>query len=297
MSHRDEPEPQESSSTGQDHQEATTETIAPGPSKKALKKAAKDARFQAAKLERRAREKEAKKEKKRILAEKRAAGELDDDDEEQKRSAKRRKLDFGGRVVVDLGFDEKMNPKVSLDLARRFIVESPAHRSNLLLLQEVKSLCSQLAYTYSTNRLANFPFSLIFSSLDQRTRERLDSIGDASYRRWAKSEWWTEGLERLWADSPTVSSSDIASDTTPASEKPVTGSAAAEKGPDEGLPSAEDVRQKVVYLTADCDEELTELKPDEIYVIGGIVDHNRYKVGCSHYWLDLWSSKCSRTFA
>lgn len=122
---------------------------------------------------------------------------------------------------------------------------------------------------------------MIFSSLDQRTRERLDSIGDASYRRWTKSEWWTEGFERLWADSPKVaSSSDIGPDATPAGEGPAASPIAA-KGANEDLPLFEEIRQKVVYLTADSDEELTELKPDEIYVIGGIVDHNRYKVGCS----------------
>lgn len=37
-------------------------------------------------------------------------------------------------------------------------------------------------------------------------------------------------------------------------------------------------RETVVYLTADSSEELTELKEDETYIIGGIVDHNRYKV-------------------
>jgi len=40
------------------------------------------------------------------------------------------------------------------------------------------------------------------------------------------------------------------------------------------------VKQTVVYLTADSDEELTELKPDETYVIGGICDHNRLKNEC-----------------
>lgn len=83
-------------------------------SKNAIKKAAKAARLAALKLERRAREKELKKEKKRIRAEKRAIGELDDVDEEgMKRRMKRPKLQFGGIVVVDLGFDSMMNDKVS----------------------------------------------------------------------------------------------------------------------------------------------------------------------------------------
>ena len=37
-------------------------------------------------------------------------------------------------------------------------------------------------------------------------------------------------------------------------------------------------RNSVVYLTADTEDELTELKPEETYIIGGICDHNRYKV-------------------
>ena len=36
-------------------------------------------------------------------------------------------------------------------------------------------------------------------------------------------------------------------------------------------------KDKMVYLSADAEETLTELKDDEVYVIGGIVDRNRYK--------------------
>lgn len=37
-------------------------------------------------------------------------------------------------------------------------------------------------------------------------------------------------------------------------------------------------RDCVVYLTADSTEVLEELKEGETYVIGGLCDHNRYKV-------------------
>ncbi|KAF8214073.1 guanine-1-methyltransferase-domain-containing protein [Mycena galopus ATCC 62051] len=188
------------------------------PSKSSLKKAARREKIAATKLERRAKEKLAKKEKKRIKAEKRAAGELDSDDEPK---PKKRRIGppFGGKVVVDLGFDDKMTEK------------------------EVQSLCSQLGYTYSANRQAGHPFALFFTSLNGKTLARLDSLGDASHRRWKNAEWWEEGYERLWETDPAV-------------------------------------KQSLVYLTADSDQEITELKPNETYVIGGIVDHNRLKNEC-----------------
>lgn len=43
------------------------------------------------------------------------------------------------------------------------------------------------------------------------------------------------------------------------------------------LPAQTD-REKIVYLTADSSEELFELNEEETYIIGGICDHNRYKV-------------------
>lgn len=90
----------------------TTSDDPPKLSKSALKKVAKAERFAAVKLERRAKEKEAKKRKKRLIAEKRAAGELDEDEEEKNRRTKRPRIQFGGTVVIDLGFDDKMNEKV-----------------------------------------------------------------------------------------------------------------------------------------------------------------------------------------
>ncbi|KAG5639690.1 hypothetical protein H0H81_005873 [Sphagnurus paluster] len=208
-------------------------------SKSAIKKAAKAERIAASKLERRAREKEAKKDKKRALAAKRAAGELDED-EERKRSKKRARLQFGGTVVVDLGFDDKMNDK------------------------EIISLSSQLAYTYSANRNASYPFSLVYTSLNGRTMERLESMNDAGYKRWSNTQWWQEGYERLWQGQPAPADTN-AEETAGALGPP---------------PTQTDIQKSVVYLTADSEDELTELRPEEIYIIGGICDHNRYKNLC-----------------
>lgn len=116
------------------------------------------------------------------------------------------------------------------------------------------SLTSQLAYTYSANRRSHTPFtSLLFTSLNGRTKERLDGINDAGHKRWTNTEWWEEGYDRIW---------------TPKSD------------PRDGDEDLDVRRASVVYLTADSEEELMELKEGEIYVIGGICDHNRYKDLC-----------------
>ncbi|KAG2060221.1 hypothetical protein BDR06DRAFT_948306 [Suillus hirtellus] len=194
-------------------------------SKKAQKRAAKAARLQEQKAERRAREKEAKKRKRRERAE---AGDAE--------PRKRRKMggfdqtSFAAQVVIDLGFDDMMTDK------------------------EVTSLTSQLAYTYSANRRSSTPFtSLLFTSLNGRTKARLDAINDAGYKRWTNTQWWEEGYDRIWTSKSDSCAGDEDMDAH---------------------------RASVVYLTADSEEELVELKEGEVYVIGGICDHNRYKNLC-----------------
>ncbi|KAL1679977.1 guanine-1-methyltransferase-domain-containing protein [Schizophyllum commune] len=224
-------------------------------SKSAMKKLAKAERIAAQKLERRAREKEMRKEKKRVLAQKRAAGELDENEEEKLRAPKRPRMSREKpfcQLVVDLGFDEKMSDN------------------------EVKSLASQLGYTYSANRRAPTPFKLLFTGLGGRTLERLESQNDASYKRWQGTEWWREGYEGLWEGGE--SGVQVA-------PEPTTNSTAAPrrtKGPraPASQPRASAPQSSVVYLTADSEVELSELKEDETYIIGGICDHNRYKNLC-----------------
>lgn len=120
--------------------EASSSTTAPPLSKKAQKKAAKAAHLAATKLERRAKEKDAKKAKKRIRAEKRAAGELEEDEireeEEKRRMMKRAKTGtgqkpFAGRVCIDLGFDDMMTDKASGCKTENYTRVNSTHRSCL----------------------------------------------------------------------------------------------------------------------------------------------------------------------
>jgi tRNA (guanine9-N1)-methyltransferase len=240
-------------------QEAHCET--PQLSKKAQKKAAKAERYAAFKLERRAKEKEMRKEKKAIRAAKRAAGELDEAEleAEEKKKRPKTKSSFGGRVVIDLGFDDKMTDKVCPGRS----VQTP-HVRFLTATQEVKSLCSQLAYTYSANGGAGFPFSLLFSSLSGKTAEKLSATNDAAYRRWSNTEWWDQGYQKLWQQTTSTGNGQV-------SERSSSGSADCAE------------QSSVIYLTADSEYELEEIKPDEIYVIGGLCDHNRYKVSTATF--------------
>ncbi|KAI0774742.1 guanine-1-methyltransferase-domain-containing protein, partial [Trametes elegans] len=240
-------------------------------SKKAQKKLAKAAYLAERKKERRAAEKERRKEKKRLLAEKRAAGELDPDEEAAERDRKRQKTGagartpFDARVVVDLGFDEKMTEN------------------------EVKSLTSQLAYTYSANKKAERPFlSLLFTSLNGRTLARMDATNHAAYKRWVGAEWWTEGYERLWKSSGSAVAPEEAKaveqgDPPEEVDGPGVGSEETQDGAAKHTKKrgpSRAAQETVVYLTADAEDELTELKEGETYIIGGIVDHNRYKNLC-----------------
>ncbi|KAF8842683.1 hypothetical protein BDN67DRAFT_925683 [Paxillus ammoniavirescens] len=224
--------------------EQKSETSHPqGLSKNAQKRAAKAARLHELKLERRAREKEVKKRKRRERAEAIANGDSTLAQKRPKINAAGEVKVFNARVVIDLGFDDLMSDK------------------------EVNSLTSQLAYTYSANRRAAHSFSsLLFTSLYGRTKERLDAMNEAGYRRWSRTEWWEEGYDRLWTDLEASPSDQSSTKKINLQHDPQS--------------AADGIRSTAVYLTADSEEELLELKEGETYIIGGICDHNRYKNLC-----------------
>ncbi|CCM03356.1 uncharacterized protein FIBRA_05485 [Fibroporia radiculosa] len=240
-------------------------------SKNAQKRLAKAARVEEQKKERRAAEKERRKERRRKQhEEKRAEKEQGAQSADEERARKKRKMGegpqrpFGANIVVDLGFDDMMTEN------------------------EIKSLTSQLAYTYSANRKAERPFaSLLFTSLNGRTMTRLESLSNAAYKRWVNAHWWQEGYERLWEGCPPVRQSEDSGQNEPPAIAAIEHTGDTHTVNDR-LPHSQNrniewtsvPKESVVYLTADSDTELTELKEDETYIIGGLCDHNRYKNLC-----------------
>ncbi|GAA5860311.1 hypothetical protein JCM8547_003459 [Rhodosporidiobolus lusitaniae] len=276
------------------------------PSKSALKRQRKQEAFAAQKLQRRAYEKEKKRSKaaeiKRLVAE----GVMEKPPSKKKHNKGGKGKGGGGeqhgaRIAIDMGFDELMSEK------------------------EVKSMASQLAYCYSSNRAASRPFPLLVTSFNGRLREMFEKRKD--YKSWRGVEWWEEGIEALFegreeekdktageppaggeeaaaaVDPPSssTSTSTLAVDPTPStstlpsappsadSSAPPSASTSSTPSPPliqlgslSNHPRSSAPKPTLIYLTGDSPHVLTRLTPGHTYILGGIVDRNRYKSLCLH---------------
>lgn len=116
-------------------------------------------------------------------------------------------------------------------------------------------MTSQLNYCYSVNRLSPKPFSkVLMTGYGGKLQERLEGPLGGQSRKWARFQWRTEDVEQVF-----TTESDAGADKEAGTANPF-------------------ANQTFVYLTADSTETLETLKEDETYIIGGIVDKNRYKV-------------------
>ncbi|KAE8269474.1 hypothetical protein A4X09_0g2868 [Tilletia walkeri] len=251
-------------------------------SKRAQKRLAREAKWE----ERKPLIKAQRKEKDRLAREARKASRLiaaegdenshdqpsSGDDDDQERASKKIRIEkenhhhhqvvrrriFNATLVIDLGFDELMNAK------------------------EVKSLAHQLTFVYSANRNASAFFKdLVFVGqgtttgdniadhksetteptpadsrihppfLESPTGRQLEARTQGSWSRWRGLRIIDsgEGLPGLWAESS-----------------------------QQGIKSMS--KKDVIYLTADSENVIHELEEGKAYVLGGIVDKNRYKNLC-----------------
>ncbi|KAK0527418.1 tRNA (guanine(9)-N(1))-methyltransferase [Tilletia horrida] len=184
-----------------------------------------------------------------------------------KAKAHARQRPFGSTLVLDLGFDALMNEK------------------------EIKSLALQLTFVYSANRQARSPFrEVIFvgpssedgggadavptapSSSDERakrtpgpgfsespTGRALTARTQGTWQRWRDIRVLEHGgLPALWQQGQDVSSSETTTAEAATRIK----------------------KEDVIYLTADSENVIDRLEEGKAYVLGGIVDKNRYKSLC-----------------
>ncbi|WWC68453.1 uncharacterized protein I206_102381 [Kwoniella pini CBS 10737] len=264
-----------------------------GMSKNAMKRAAKQARMEELKPLKRAAEKARRKERQTALSKGYTEGTLTEEDKalyekrkklEKDRKISKRKFDNGtlndgeiwnGAIVIDLGFDELMNE------------------------QEINSMTSQISYCYSSNRTVIKPIkSIIHTSFSSSASPRLwNKMNDRNWHRWSRSIWWHQGIDELNKVLISSNSKDqqINNKNLDNIEKINIPEIHFDEQNNENqinldnyltgpnLPNElKNDNCKLVYLSADSEEEITELNENEIYIIGGIVDRNRYKNLCQN---------------
>ncbi|KTW31563.1 hypothetical protein T552_00201 [Pneumocystis carinii B80] len=109
--------------------------------------------------------------------------------------------------------------------------------------KEIVSLSSQLTRCYSDNRRCTYPVELYVTSFGGRLAERMKTVLKSQYMSWRGIEFFDESYDSLYGK--------------------------------EGFR-----KEDFIYLTADSENTIHELNENKIYIIGGLIDKNRYKNLC-----------------
>ncbi|KAF2122131.1 guanine-1-methyltransferase-domain-containing protein [Lophiotrema nucula] len=138
---------------------------------------------------------------------------------------------------------------------------------DLMFDNEMKSLGLQITRSYSDNRKAPYRTHLAVSSFGGKMKERFDGTLEKQYTSWTGCRFFSE-------DFVTVAEKAKEWMKEPGGGK-IAG--ALKQDIDSVKPEEEG---EIVYLSAESDNTLERLKPNSTYIIGGLVDKNRYKGIC-----------------
>lgn len=178
--------------------------------------------------------------------------ELNKDKYLQHRREKRKKAKENRRAVIK-GFKERgeeipaefvREPRVNVnqkDSGMRIILDCAF--DDLMNEKEIISLSNQITRAYSANRRSNHFAKIEVTSFNKRLESRFKiGLSDAHHDNWPNFEFL-----------PT----------------------------EEGIIKGDNVdKSKMVYLTADTEDDLETLEAGMTYIVGGIVDKNRHKELC-----------------
>ena len=154
---------------------------------------------------------------------------------------------------------------------------------------------SQLSTCYSVNRFTTSPVPLIYTSFNGKLKAGLDAIG-TSHENWTGIEWWEESYEELWSsESSTAAVTGVEESGKEGVEEggnegedavPIASTSTTQDVPLiaignlKGQPRSRVDKSSIIYLSGDSPNILSTIDPSKTYIIGGIVDKNRYKSLC-----------------
>jgi tRNA (guanine9-N1)-methyltransferase len=146
---------------------------------------------------------------------------------------------------------EERERKFQSSCDNNFAVILDCSYESLHLERALKSLCQQIMFCYALNRSHEHPVSLHVTGIGPKSIEQLNKL---KYSSWKNVSITDNDFMKL----PQFSTSDPSSSS--ASTTGMTGRP-----------------RKLVFLSSDAEDVLEELDPNCAYIIGGIVDRNRYK--------------------
>lgn len=151
----------------------------------------------------------------------------------------------------------KLNKKEKQALFKEQCLEGPrviidCDFEHLMLEKEVKSLNQQLGYCGNANKTLAQPMNLIFTGIDTQL--------EACLKQNMFENWPIQHFEKVsYLEAHPVKSIYNAQECG--------------KDKEGGLKID---KKRLVYLTADSENTIEELDAQDVYIIGGIVDRNRY---------------------
>ncbi|KAJ5118736.1 tRNA (guanine(9)-N1)-methyltransferase [Penicillium atrosanguineum] len=145
-----------------------------------------------------------------------------------------------------------------------FTIVVDCNYDDLMNFKERISLASQLTRCYSENSRAPWRGHLMFSSWGGLLKERFDTVL-TPHKNWKGIKLVPENF----VHAAKLATQQMASPRGGKLEGPFAKKADAK--PEDG---------EVIYLSSDSDNTLHELRPYDTYIIGGLVDKNRYKAVC-----------------
>ncbi|KAI7961620.1 hypothetical protein MJO28_002109 [Puccinia striiformis f. sp. tritici] len=215
---------------------------------------------------------------------------------------------FPATVVLDCRFDDKMSEKEIVSLDRQIAHSYSINRKSRVQFQslvctsfngKLKDRLDKNGQQYLRWKSVKFIEESIEGLIDNRTDDETqqskpepegnDDDGDGSGDEENEEDLSMDDklVQASLHSTPLLSPINKEKSTPvevlqPNSEPQQSGTSKQSSSSSAGIFDKEilDNRENIIYLTADSSNVLTTLDPNKVYVIGAIVDHNRYKNLC-----------------